>query len=61
MAGCKSAAAHRKAQNKYVAKSPSAQRDRVKRSEAKNKSKIAARKKRTPKSKGGPKGRPRKC
>jgi hypothetical protein len=56
---CQNAESHRKAQSKYVAKDPAAQRARVKKSEAKHPSKKKA------PAKGGSssskKGRPRKC
>jgi hypothetical protein len=65
---CASAASHRKAQNKYVAKDPKAQAARVKKSEAKHPAKVKARKKEQARGKGktkaktgGPKGRPRSC
>lgn len=61
---CENADSHRKAQTKYVKKNPAAQRERVKKTYEKNKSKIKAQKKRARtggQKKGGPKGRPRKC
>lgn len=64
MAGCKGAAAHRKAQAKHVAKiGPAAQAARVKRSESRHPGKVKTRKARASKSSGGShkSGRPRKC
>lgn len=71
---CQGAAAHRTAQNKYVAKDPKAQAARVKKSEAKHPAKVKARKQKQQKSqasggkggaksggKGAPTGRPRAC
>jgi hypothetical protein len=65
MAGCKGAAAHRKAQAKYVSANKSKHAAAVKRNYAKNKGKILAAKKRGAaggaRRAGGTKGRPRKC
>lgn len=64
---CQHAAAHRKAQNKYVAKDPKGQAARVKKSENKHPAKHQAVKQKTAakakRSSGGSKspGRPRKC
>ena len=66
MAGCKGAAAHRKAQAKYVSANKSKHAAAVKRNYQKNKSKILAQKKSARRASGGKKtggkpGRPRKC
>ena len=66
MANCKGAAAHRKAQNKYVAAHKAKHKAAVKRNYQQNKTKInkqktAARKRHHGKPTGGKPGRPRKC
>jgi hypothetical protein len=58
---CAALAKQRKRQKKYVSKSPAAQRARVKANYRKNKSKIAAAKKRSKTKQGGKMGRPRTC